>query len=83
MIQAVVQFFVELAVGMLHLLVRFVFACVAIFILVPLVVLVCTPYLLLAATADPHEYWSSFWWRTKRLASATANVAGIIGAGAP
>jgi hypothetical protein len=83
MIHAVVQFLLELAIGILHLLVRFVCAFIAIFILVPLVVLVCTPYLLLAATADRHEYWSSFWWRTKRLASATADFAGIVGASAP
>ena len=83
MIHAVIEFLVELAIGLLHLLVRVVCGFVAIFILVPLVVLVCTPYLLLASTADPGEYWSFFWWRTKRLASATADIAGVIGASAP
>jgi hypothetical protein len=31
---------------------------------------------------DRHEYWSSFWWRVKRLASVTAHIGSIIGASA-
>ena len=81
--EEIVRWIVETVVFVLYLLIRFVFALIAIFVLVPVVVLVCTPYLLLASTADRGEYWSSFWWRTKRLASSTADVAGVIGASTP
>jgi hypothetical protein len=66
----------------LEIVVKIIGSILAIVILVPLVVLLCLPYLLLASLADKGEYWSSFWWRTKRLASAVAPLAGIIGAGA-
>ena len=82
-VDEIVRTVVETVVFVLQLLVRLLCAFVAIFVLVPLVVVICTPYLLLASTADPGEYWSSFWWRTKRLASSTADIAGVIGAGAP
>ena len=81
-VDEIVRTVVETVVFVLQLLVRLLCAFVAIFVLVPLVVVICTPYLLLASTADPGEYWSSFWWRTKRLASSTADIAGVIGAGA-
>jgi hypothetical protein len=60
-------------------LIKVIGGILATVILVPLVVLICLPYLLLVSLVDRGEYWSSFWWRTKRLASATANIAGIIG----
>jgi hypothetical protein len=60
-------------------LIKVIGGIIAAVILVPLVVLICLPYLLLVSLVDRGEYWSSFWWRTKRLASATANIAGIIG----
>jgi len=60
-------------------LIKFIGGVIAMVILVPLVVLICLPYLLLVSLVDRGEYWSSFWWRTKRLASATANIASIIG----
>jgi hypothetical protein len=60
-------------------LIKVIGGIIATVILVPLVVLICLPYLLLVSLVDRGEYWSSFWWRTKRLASATANIAGIIG----
>ncbi len=82
-LEEIVWWIVETVLFVLYLLVRFVYALVAIFVLVPIVVVVCTPYLLLASTADRGEYWSSFWWSMKRLASSTADVAGVIGAGAP
>jgi len=81
--EEIVGWIVETVLVVLYLVVRFVCALVAVFVLVPIVVVVCTPYLLLASTADRGEYWSSFWWRMKRLASSTADVAGVIGAGAP
>jgi hypothetical protein len=59
--------------------VKLVGGIIAMVVLVPLVVLICLPYLLLVSLVDRGEYWSSFWWRTKRLASATANIASIIG----
>ena len=82
-LEETVRWIVETVLFVLYLLVRFVCALIAMCVLVPIVVLVCTPYLLLASTADRGEYWSSFWWRIKRLASSTADVAGVIGAGAP
>ena len=63
-------------------LVKFIGGIIATTILVPLVVLVCLPYLLLVSLVDRKDYWSSFWWRTKRLAAATADVVGIIGTSA-
>jgi uncharacterized protein YqgC (DUF456 family) len=48
-------------------------------ILAPLSVLICLPYLLVAAKVDKEEYWASFWWRAKRIASAGAFIGGIIG----
>jgi hypothetical protein len=78
-----IRWVVETVLFVLYLLVRCVVGLIAIFLLVPIVVLVCAPYLLLTSTTDRGEYWSSFWWRTKRLASSTADVAGMIGAGAP
>jgi hypothetical protein len=59
--------------------IKFMGGIIAMAVLVPLVVLICLPYLLLVSLLDRGEYWSSFWWRTKRLASATANIASIIG----
>jgi ABC-type sulfate transport system permease component len=53
--------------------------CIGVFVIVPLSILVCLPYLLAASMADKEEYWSSFWWRTKRIAAAAATVGGIIG----
>ena len=82
-VEEIVRTIVETTVFVLHSLVRLVCAFIAMFVLVPLVVVVCAPYLLLASTADRGEYWLSLWWRTKRLASSTADIAGIIGAGAP
>ena len=82
-LEEIIRWVVETALFVLYLVVRFVCALIVIFVLVPIVVLVCIPYLLLASTADRGEYWSSFWWRTKRLASSTADVAGVIGVGAP
>jgi hypothetical protein len=82
-LEEIIRWVAETVLFVSYLLVRFVCGLVAIFVLVPMVVLVCTPYLLLTSTADRGEYWSSFWWRTKRLASSTADVAGVIGAGAP
>ena len=55
---------------------------IATLILTPIVVILCLPYLLLASLVDRGEYWSSFWWRTKRLASFVADIAGVVGAGA-
>ena len=60
-------------------LIKLIGAILATAILVPLVVLICLPYLLLVSLVDRGAYWSSFWWLTKRLASATANIASIIG----
>ena len=74
---------VETIVFVAWWLLRLLCAFIAIFVLVPIVVVVCTPYLLLAATADRGEYWSSFWWRLKRVASSTTDIAAIVGAGAP
>jgi uncharacterized SAM-binding protein YcdF (DUF218 family) len=68
--------------GFLKLLWMMVTALIARLVLTPIIVLICSPYLLLAALADKDEYWSSLWWRTKRLASFTANIVGVIGAGA-
>ncbi len=82
-VEELVRTIVETVVFILQLLVRYLCALIVIFVLVPLVVVACTPYLLLASTADRGEYWSSFWWRTKRLASSTADIAGMIGAGIP
>ena len=48
-------------------------------ILAPFSVLICLPYLLLAARADKEEYWPSFWWRAKRIAGAGAFIGGIVG----
>ena len=82
-VEEIVRTVVETVVFILQMLVRDLCAFIAIFVLVPLVVLVSTPYLLLASLADREEYWSSFRWRTKRLASSTADIAGFIGFGAP
>ena len=60
-------------------LIKFIGGIIAMVVFVPLVVLICLPYLLLVSLVDRDEYWASFWWRTKRLASATANIASIIG----
>jgi hypothetical protein len=48
-------------------------------VLAPLSVLICLPYLLAASRADKDEYWSSFWWRAKRIAGAGALVGSLIG----
>jgi hypothetical protein len=61
---------------LLHKLLGFV---VGVVVVVPLAVLVSLPYLLAASTADKEEYWSSFWWRTTRLAAVVAPIGGIIG----
>jgi hypothetical protein len=53
--------------------------CIGAAVAVPLSILVCLPYLLAASTADKEEYWSSFWWRTKRIAAAAATIGGFIG----
>ena len=53
--------------------------CIGAAVAVPLSVLICLPYLLAASTADKEEYWSSFWWRTKRVAGVAASIGGFIG----
>ncbi len=53
--------------------------CIGVVIAVPLSILVCLPYLLAASTADKEKYWSSFWWRTKRIAAVAATIGGMIG----
>jgi hypothetical protein len=63
-------------------LIKFIGSIIATIVLVPLVIVICFPYLLLVSLVDREEYWSSFWWRTKRLAAATADITGIIGASA-
>ena len=68
--------------GFLKFLWGIVMSLIASVVLTPIVVLVCLPYLLLASLADRGEYWSSFWWRTKRLASFVSEIAGVIGAAA-
>jgi hypothetical protein len=45
----------------------------------PVSVLLCLPYLLGASRADKEEYWSSFWWRAKRVAAAGALIGAFIG----
>ena len=44
-----------------EILVKIIGSIVATIILVPLVVMLCLPYLLLASLADRGEYWSSLW----------------------
>jgi hypothetical protein len=59
---------------------KFIGAIVAVVVLVPVVVVVCLPYVLLVSLVDKDDYWPSVWWRIKRVASTTADLAGIIGA---
>ena len=42
-------------------------------------VIVCLPYLFAVATADKEEYWSSFWWRAKRIAAVGLFLGCLIG----
>jgi hypothetical protein len=63
-------------------LIKFIAGITAIIVFVPLVIVICLPYLLLVSLVDRGDYWSSFWWRTQRLASATAYIAGAIGVSA-
>jgi hypothetical protein len=53
--------------------------CIGVAVAVPLSILICLPYLLAASTADKEEYWSSFWWRIKRIAAVAGTLGGVIG----
>jgi hypothetical protein len=59
---------------------KFVGALVGGVILAPVSVIICLPYLLAASTADKEEYWSSFWWRAKRIAAVGLALGCLIGA---
>ena len=64
----------------LILLEKFVGALIGGVILALVSFIVCLPYLLLASTADKEEYWSSFWWRAKRVAAVGLTLGCLVGA---